>query len=151
MDGLFALRCLVLKTGRGHECQTVGYPAGLTVCPRDGGLDKTLNIDFQASPTPFPAPECRCCRCSGRGENREICFSRKCGEGSPRADRQHCFLTSFDRLRYLNISGLSATDSKIVSDRRLRVVEAVFPRIQMLLAVFDVCVNKADSADHSHH
>jgi hypothetical protein len=115
----------------------------------DGGLDKTLNIDFQASPTPFPAPGCRCCRWSGRGENREICFSRKCGEGSPRADRQHCFLTLFDRLRYRNISGLSAMDSQRVSDRRLRVVEAVFPRIEMLLAVFDVCVNKADSADHT--
>jgi hypothetical protein len=66
-------------------------------------------------------------------------------------DRQHCFLTSFDRLRYRNISELSATDFKRVSDSRLRLVEAVFPRIQMLLTVFDVCVNKADSADHSHH
>jgi len=54
---------------------------------------------------------------------------------------------SFDRLRYRNISELSATDFKRVS---LRLVD-VFPRIQMLLAVFDVCVNKADSADHSHH
>jgi hypothetical protein len=36
MDGR-VIRCLVLKTGRGHECQMVGYPAGLTVCPRDGG------------------------------------------------------------------------------------------------------------------
>jgi hypothetical protein len=89
----------------------VSYPAGLTVCPRDGGLDKTLNIDFQTSPTPFSG-SWMSMFADARVEVRiaRFAFPGPAERVHPEPIGSNCFLTSFD------ISELAATDSKRVSD-----------------------------------